>query len=87
MIPWFGLWGSLVLAGIAAGWMSGLTIQKLAVPSFKEMAKVFPCLMGALVVWIFSALLMPGLWGQCGLILIYVLIAVGGQMVIVRSKW
>ena len=87
MIPWFGLWGSLVLAGIAAGWMSGLTMQKLAVPSFKEMAKVFPCLMGALVVWIFSALLMPGLWGQCGLILIYILIAVGGQMVIVRSKW
>ncbi len=87
LVPLIGIWGTVVsgLAGLVL--MSVLVIQKFSFPSQKEIAKVFPCLVGALFVWISSPLLTPSLWGQCGLILIYLLIAVGGQMVIVRSKW
>lgn len=84
LIPFLGLWGPLTMGFVSLILMSAMTMQKVSYPAYKEIAKVLPCLMGAMMIWILSILWSPNMIGQCALVLLYLLLAVGGQILIMR---
>ena len=84
MINSCGITDSVRLITLAPGHFHAALVQKVSYPAHKEIAKVLPCLMGAMMIWILSILWSPDMIGQCALVLLYLLLAVGGQILIIR---